>query len=299
MVFEGAVRINEGTMNDKNILSDNEKPEDIIDEIENILDGLHKNLTKDAIEIGQAKDRFKSIKSLWQNLGNESTNDDDVAQIYHSGTLALSSIRDDYKFIAQNYSHHHNAIGSVLPSTDSAVSLTNSTATFLVPKLNETVNDTVFMPISNSRREQTRDQLNKSSPELAKTYDAIWETLYGTRSDPERGSLYLVRQVFDHLFGVLAPDDKVKSSVYWRAKAGNEPNQVTRAERIDYAANTHITNKTASKRLIASTKHMLEVYNTLNKVHKRGKLDKSQSRGSLKEMQAIIEDWVQSFLLNE
>ena len=104
---------------------------------------------------------------------------------------------------------------------------------------------------------------------------------------------------FDHLFGVLAPDDKVKVSPYWEPKDDNETNQVTRAERIEYAANTHIRNKTASERLIASTKHMLEVYNTLNKAHKRGKLDRSQSRESLKEMQSIIEDWVQSLMLNE
>lgn len=121
--------------------------------------------------------------------------------------------------------------------------------------------------------------------------------LYGTWSNPERGSLYLIRQVFDHLFGVLEPDDEVEASPYWRPKDKDELYQVTRAERIEYAANTHSKNKTASKRLIASTKHMLDIYNTLNKAHKRGKLDRSQSRGSLKEMQAIIEDWVQSLLL--
>lgn len=286
-------------MKDKDTPPDNEKPEEIIDEIENILDGLHKDLTQDAVEVGQAKDKFRAIRPMWESLGNASTNDPDAARIYHSGTLALSSIRDDYRFIAQTYAHHHNTMGTVLPSTDSAVSLTNSTSTILVSTINRSIEDVVFTPISNSRREQTRQQLRNLSTELAETYDAIWEVLYGTRSNPERGSLYLIRQVFDHLFGVLAPDDKVKTSPYWRPKDDNESNQVTRSERIEYAANTHINNKTASKRLVASTKHMLDVYNTLNKAHKRGKLDRSQSRGSLKEMQAIIEDWVQSLSLNE
>lgn len=123
-------------MKQKNVSPNNEKPEEIIDEIENILDGLHKNLTQDAIEIVQAKDKFRAIRPLWENLGNASTNDPDVAQIYNRETMALSSIRDDYKFIAQTYSHHHNAMRTVLPSTDSAVCLTNSTSTILVSTFN-------------------------------------------------------------------------------------------------------------------------------------------------------------------
>jgi hypothetical protein len=289
-------------MMDNNKFSDNEKPEEIIEQIENILDSLHKDLTQDAIEVGQAKDRFKAIKPLWENLGNASTEDPDAAQIYHSGTLALSSIRDDYKSIAQDYLHHHDAMETILPSSDSTVSLTNSTATILITKTNNRIVngiDGIFEPINISRREKTRHRLNKLSTEIAETYDSIWEVLYGTRSNPERGSLYLIRQVFDHLFGVLAPDNEVKLSKFWHPKDENEPHQVTRSERIVYAAHTHAKNRTAAKRLIASTTHMLDVYKALNKAHKRGRLDRLQSRSSLKEMQAIIEDWVQSIFVSK
>lgn len=282
----------------QNHRSDNEKPEEIIDEIVNILDGLHTELAQDAIDVGQAKDKYLTMRSKWESLGNASTGDPDIAQIYYSGTMALSSIRDDYKSIADNYSPVHGLMGTILPSTDTGLSLTNSTANLMVSVTHPKIRvDVDIEPVPTSQREKTRAGLRKLSLELVETYDAIWETLYGTRSDPERGSMYLIRQVFDHLFAILAPDDKVMASKFWHPKDDHEPNQVTRAERIEYAAFTHVKNETASKRLIASTNHMLDVYKTLNKAHKRGKLDRSQSRGSLKEMQAIIADWIQSLSL--
>jgi len=281
---------------DQDISRDNERPEEIIDEIENILDSLHTELTNDAIEVGQAKDSFKAIRFVWENLGNASTSDADIVDIYSTGTSALSSIRDDYKSIAQKYSPLHGLMGTISSSTNSAVNITSSTSSFVLSNIVAFDSDWL-VPVATSQREKTKESLKMLSTDLADTYDAIWEVLYGTRKNPERGSLYLIRQVFDHLFGVLAPDNEVRASQFWHPKGGNEPNQVARQERIEYAAYTKVKNKTAAKRLVASTKHMLDVYKTLNKAHKRGKLDLTQARISLKEMQAIIEDWVQSLSL--
>ncbi len=53
---------------------------------------------------------------------------------------------------------------------------------------------------------------------LGKTYKEIDETLYGTISDPERATMFVVRQLYDHFFQVLAPDEEVRASKYWRNK---------------------------------------------------------------------------------
>src|ERR1043166_534269 len=119
-------------MNKDDKPTDNEKPEEIIDDIEHILDDLHANLTKNAMEVAQARDKYKAIRPVWEQLGDESTNDPNIANIYASGTDALSSIRDDYRANARSYLPLSGLMGTIQPSTDSAVSITSTTASFMV-----------------------------------------------------------------------------------------------------------------------------------------------------------------------
>ena len=136
------------------------------------------------------------------------------------------------------------------------------------------------------------DRLRKLDPALADTFGAIKEVLYGTKSDPERAALYLIRQMFDHFFGLLAPDDLVRKSPYWEKKKGNNPDLVSRMERLKYAAYEHVSDDTKRERLLATAKHMLYVYNALNRAHTRGKLDVSKARSALREMESLIQNWV-------
>lgn len=269
-----------------------EKPEEIIDDIENILDNLHAKLVVDVTEIGQARDSFKAIKPYWAKLGETSTDDSYAADVYTSGVHALLSVRDDIKYIADQYPSFSGLMGTIYPSTDFVVSATDSTASIVLSRIVIAESDWL-KPIEVSKRDKTRDCLHKMDPSLAETYEGIWEILYGTRSDPERGSLYMIRQVFDHFFNILAPDEKVKESEFWHPKNGPDPNQVTRKERLEYSAQTYIKNQTMSKRLFDSTKHMLDVYEALNKAHKRGTLGPERARSALKEMNSIIESWVE------
>jgi len=116
--------------------------------------------------------------------------------------------------------------------------------------------------------------------------------LYGTRSDPERVALYEMRQTYDHFFACLAPDEEVRKSKYYHEKSGNDKGKVFREERILYAANKHIKDSEKAKTLIASADHMLEVYNSLNRAHNRGELNKVKAFRSLEEMRTILEDWI-------
>jgi hypothetical protein len=282
-------------MNEEPENKDIEKPEDIIDDITETLDDLHANLVEDATKIGEARDRFEAIKPQWVGFGNASTSDPDAAEVYKLAVNALSSIRDDYKSIADQHKTISGLMGTVSASSFFAASATGSTAGFVSPLIFPT--ETKWLqPIDDAGREKTRKGLTRLDPSLslAKTYDGIWEVLYATRSDPERGSLFMFRQVFDHFFGVLAPDANVRASEFWHKKGEPDPEKVERMERIEYAASVHIKREATAKRLIASGKHVLKVYKALNKAHKRGTLDQSAARNALKEMQSIIEDWVEA-----
>jgi hypothetical protein len=272
-----------------------EKPEEIIDEITSTLDDIHDDLVDSSTKVGHEIERFKAIRPVWAHLGESTTTDPDVAQIYSSGVDTLSSIRDEVKSLRSHVAPLSNFIGVVSTTTDLAISVTSSTGSFSEPSI------TNFIPLNDPllprppRHSETKRRLAKLDPALADTYEGIWETLYGTRSDPERGSLYLIRQAYDHLFGILAPDDKVRASPYWHEKKDDrDPKRVTRMERIKFAAYTRIRDQSKAKRLAAGAKHMLDVYKALNRAHQRGPLDLTTARNALRQMQTIIEHWVEA-----
>ena len=126
---------------------------------------------------------------------------------------------------------------------------------------------------------------------LGGTYREIWEVLYGTRADPVRPCLFLIRQAFDHLFGRLAPDTEVRSSKHWLPKSGEKPDQVYREERIEYAAFTHIKDPRQARTHAEQAKQMSETYNQLNRAHERGGLDKDKATKALMAMKRLLEDW--------
>jgi hypothetical protein len=277
--------------NDKHLT---EKPEEIIDEITSTLDDIHDDLVDSSTKVGHEIERFKAIRPVWAHLGKSSTTDPDVAHIYSSGVGALSSIRDEMKSLRSHVAPLGGLIGTISTSTDLALSVTATTGSFFDPAI------TNFVPLDDPllpklpRYPEPKRCLAKLDPALANTYEGIWEVLYGTRSDPERGSLYLIRQAYDHLFGILAPDDEVRASPYWHEKDDEDPERVTRRERIEFAAQTRIRDQSKAQRLATSAKHMLKVYKALNKAHDRGSLDPAKARKALREMKIIIENWVEA-----
>jgi len=269
-----------------------ESPDDIFDDIDSTLDELHEDLAESATLIGQERERFSGLRPTWQRLSQESTNDLEVANIYLSGLRSLSAFRDELGEVAQESQPAIGRIRAVISSTDSAATITSSSSMAFIPGI--LVPDDLTLPRFD-RSSGTIQALNNIDPSLANTYKAIREVLYGTRSDPERGALYLIRQMYDHFFGKLAPDEKVRQSSCWVKKDGDKPYLITRRERADYVAHTHVSNPTKIKRLIASTDHMLDVYHLLNKAHARKSLDADQAREALREMHILIEEWLLSF----
>jgi hypothetical protein len=278
--------------NDKHLT---ENPEEIIDDITSTLDNIHDDLVASSTKVGHEIERFKAIRPVWARLGESGTTDPDAAQIYVSGVYALSSMRDEVESLKGRIAPLRDLVGTIPTLTDFALSVTSSTGSFFDPSI------TNFIPLNDPllprppRHSETKRRLAKLDPALADTYEGIWETLYGTRSDPERGSLYLIRQAYDHLFGILAPDDKVRASPYWHEKKDDrDPKRVTRRERIEFAAYTRIRDQSKAQRLAASARHMLDVYEALNRAHQRRSLDPTKARRALHEMKIIIEDWVEA-----
>ncbi len=129
-------------------------------------------------------------------------------------------------------------------------------------------------------------------PELGSLYRSVWESFYAAIDQRERKALFSMRQLYDHLFDILAPDDEVRNSPYFREKTGKNPNQVHRSERIKYAANVRVVDKEVAAFLEAQDATMLALYEELNRAHKRGTLNRQEVKKVLKGMQALLELWI-------
>lgn len=270
---------------------DLEQPEEIIDEISSELTDLHDSLIEGATEVGEQIERYSGMRGAWVSLGESSTTSQDIADVVASGVIYLSSVRNEVKQLRLQIQPSLDLVHRIGPSTDTAASITGSTAGLLDLEL-DLPDDPPFT--ITDRYESTRNKLAKLDRSLAQTYDEIRQVLYGTHSDPERGALYMLRQAYDHFFGLLAPDDEVRASDFWEEKEEPNTSLVTREERIQFAAHTHVRDEATANRLAASADHMTNVYRSMNRAHERGEIDADKARTALTEMQTIIESWAEA-----
>ncbi|MBW8864873.1 MAG: hypothetical protein JF609_08115 [Verrucomicrobia bacterium] len=134
-------------------------------------------------------------------------------------------------------------------------------------------------------------RLAKIDPALGKTCAEIWETLYGTTADSERAAMFMIRQVWDHLFDKLAPEDEVRASRFWKKKEGDKPYQVFRCERIQFAVDRHIANPAHKEQLLAVSRQMLDFYQEFNDAHTRGEINKEKARSALNAVFSWFIQW--------
>jgi len=148
------------------------------------------------------------------------------------------------------------------------------------------------LPLPRNTDETYVSKLKKLDPALAASYEQIWETIYGTSSDKFRAALYMMRQVYDHFFATLAPDEEVRESEFWRPKETDKPNQIYRSERVRYAAAKHLKDIHIADTLAAASRHTVELHMAANSAHKRGELDEIKAEKTLRAMDQNLKDWI-------
>lgn len=268
---------------------DIENSEEILDDLISDLDSIHEQLTDKAAKIGFARDAVQAIKPLWRSLINQDTSDPDTVEIYSSGFNLLKSVRDQIHLTALQGEPYFGHIDDTSASVISFVTTSGSTAAFFDVSF-EMPDSYNLVFGSPDRHQHYQDRFSKFDQPLGNTYQGIWEVLYGTRTNPEKGALYLIRDSYDQLFRILAPDDEVRDSPFWKPKDNEKHNQIYRHERLEYAANTHIKNEVKRKSILESSKHMLSVYEKLNQAH-ANEVNPVKARKALEEMRSILEEW--------
>lgn len=257
-----------------------------------IADKLHQRCTKDANLTGYIKDRLRANEPNWNALLVCSPDDPEINMTVASGEVTIRTCNQQL-----------NQIYTQLPDQSAMLTtLARSVETFDSTSASVTNAISIFKGIEcephpcpfieHEDNLSRAKRLEKLDYNLAETYRQVWETLHGTRSDPERSAMLQMRQAYDHFFGILAPDDEVRKSPVWKKKDGEKPDSVSRAERIEYAALTQIKDKERAKMLSALVNPILMVYKKLNQAHKRGKLNPKNARDAVLAMDKILSDWL-------
>jgi hypothetical protein len=166
----------------------------------NTLNKLHQHYTDGAKFTGYMKDRLEANESCWGSLAEYSPGDPEIDVIIASGESFITSYR-------KKLNHLYNQLPN---QSDELITLANSAATF--DATTASLTDVIFVfkgkeidhqpcPFIDQEDYSSRaSRLERLDRSLANTYRQVWEALHGTRSDPERAAMYLMRQTYDHFF---------------------------------------------------------------------------------------------------
>jgi hypothetical protein len=100
--------------------------------------------------------------------------------------------------------------------------------------------------------------------------------------------------VYDHFFDILAPDDKVRASEYFKKKEDTYPTKVYRKERLHYAANAKVKDATLREFLLEQDDYIIKLYDQLNIAHKRSSLERKEVKEILDAMLTMLEQWIEA-----
>ena len=230
---------------------------------------------------------LSSTEPYWTQLGAERNQDPSVVPALQSGVATVVSMKNSLAELCQA-ARSETAIVVAVNGTAAFFGSNTAASSSLFEVSGPTRFKAEMIPAPEpSDGQSLANRLSRLDPALGRVCEQIWQDLYGTTADPERGALFMLRQTWDHLFDTIAPDDEVRKSSRWTPKPSPKPELVTREERIMYALDHHVVDPTTRGLLVASSKQMTDLYQGLNRAHTRGDLDKEKARRVLRS----VYDW--------
>jgi hypothetical protein len=222
--------------------------------------------------------------------------DHDVFQTTPSGTATVDflwALEQETARIRFNAEDAYREIVSLNSSTDAFGTVTN-TAYQVVNKVDNFdfvgFNKVIKRPDKDAEYVQ---KFNRLDPELSRLYLQILEVKRRTTAHPGKSILSDVRQAYDHLIRILAPDKEVRAQPGWQPEDPQKPKTVTRSQRLIYAINKHITDPLRRQTMLSSTTHIIVVHDELNKLyHTEKPVSPDQAFVVAEEMIEILNQWI-------
>lgn len=253
--------------------------------IAGLLDQRQRHYAERAQDFGYSKDLFQTVASTFASAPDNpalSATEESLSK-FHDFVRIREAQADALRFDVSSASF---AVTSTSTTTASVLSSIDLGA--WVQKVASPATPPHW---SKDRVEQYARKLETLDAELGRTARSVWQSFYGGADSAARTSLFLMRQLYDHFFTVLAPDADVRQSPSFREKPGDKPQQIHRRERLQYAASMRIADTALREALDSGADQVLELYEQLNRLHTRSAIDPRAVRNVLISMQAVIEQW--------
>jgi hypothetical protein len=278
-------------MNNNDNSNDPERPNRIAKKASEIAHYFHERqqfYAKKAQEYGYSEELFKNISSTMTSTQDNPLYSGLETSLNKFDIFVKAREKQAEKFLFDVSSASY-ALATSVSSTTSTVTLAANSNMSLADSF-----DIPKPPISwtSDRIELYAARLEKLEPELGRLSRSVWQSYYGGAENAERAALLSMRQLYDHLFQILAPDDEIRGTKYFKEKDGDKKYQIHRIERINYVANTKISDSKLAETLIEQASHLLKLYDQLNKLHTRGKLNRENVKVTLTSMQSTLEEWI-------
>lgn len=262
------------------------------DELQLKLEETHNYFIGMASMSGFALDAVKIAKNNFQTMFTHIDNYPEYSLLINSAYTQIASINQNFPNFDSDWFRNEQEIEIIARSLRTTCSTSASVVRTIDKNIVSYIDTPSFLKVNSDAIFQKL--LNLSQP-LANTYKEIEQVLYATNADNTRGAMSMTRQAFDHFFDILAPDDEVRDSDFWEEKTGTDkPNQVYRRERIKYAIANHIDNEKIAANLSNDMTLIIDSYNVLNKLHKRGKMDDKSAKKNLFAVKNFLEDFANS-----
>lgn len=241
---------------------------------------------QDQIEIAEA------VTPYWESDHDSHSG----GEMYASAVATLHSWAERSNDVAQDFQHSvfKLEISSTAATNTAAITGTLSQIQSGSSSQGEYISRIVTRHL---KRDETKKALNKIDSSLGDIYETIWQYMAYPALDPNRGPLFLLRQVFDHFLEKLAPDDEVTNQLWHVPDAELKKRNgigITRRHRIEYLAKVKVKNPGYQDTVINSSKNFTDVYENLNEAHKRGSLDENAAKKAIAQGEILLQDWLKA-----
>lgn len=280
-------------------------PSEVISNIKRELKDKQQKLVGGAQEIRYAHDLVSESEPVWRRLDDVIQTDqpDEVVASSYQFLLdferqvsAFKPLTDEITAQARYVTHSATFFADATASTASFV---NWPPTHPVPSVSPIMDRLRLQTIKHAfdAHDKHAAILDRIDPALGETFRSIKESYYGSAFDRVRKALGAARQTWDHLFDKLAPDDEVRGQPWWSSENPDKPTQVTRKQRIRFAAEKYVKDPNQRAVLVSEAQHMNDVYDKLQRLHTRGPLDETKDSDALFEIVRLIGVWLDSLTL--
>jgi len=247
------------------------------------------------------EDMADAVQSFWRPHAHT---DDSFGSALVSGAAVINSWRRQLDELVMASPSQLEQVYAASSTATNVGGITGTLAQYSSPITNFEISKITQVTEKRLYRKRIEEALRSIDPNLADTYASVSQLQAYPVSDPGRGPLGQMRQVFDHFLDKLAPHDKVRayldsltattsrSETARATPRKRKRRKVSFKTKIEYFAQTQVSDKNLANAVLESTKTFDSVYSSLIRIHTPAKLGEEKTKKALIQAETLLQLWL-------